>query len=63
MDDDMRTYLDAMENRLVIRLQEVQDAIVERLRACEASIATLTDAVRSGNATMDMIASLLGEDP
>ena len=61
MDDETRTHLEAMEARLMGRLNNAQEAIIERVRACEASIAALTEVARSGNTTMSLIATLVGD--
>lgn len=61
MDDDTRLHLEAMEGRLMARLNGAQEAIIERLRACETSIATLTEVARSTNTTMALIATMLGD--
>lgn len=44
---------------LMGRLNNAQEAIIERVRACETSIAALTEVARSGNTTMSLIATLL----
>lgn len=61
MDDDTRAYLEAMEARLMGRLNDAQEAIIERMRACEASIAALTEVARSTNTTMSVLANLMGD--
>ena len=59
MDDETRAFLEAMEARLMGRLNNAQEAIIERVRACESAIAALTEVARSGNTTMAVIANLL----
>ncbi len=61
MDDETRVYLEAMEARLMGRLNNAQEAIIERVRACETSIATLTEVARSGNTTMSLVGNLTDE--
>ena len=61
MDDETREYLVAMEARLMGRVNNAQEAIIERLRSCETSIATLTELARSGNTAMGLIASMLND--
>ena len=61
MDDDTRKHLEAMEGRLMGRLNNAQEAIIERVRACETSIAALTEVARSGNTTMSLIANLMSD--
>jgi hypothetical protein len=62
MDDDTRGYLEAMKARLMGRLNNAQEAIIERLRVLEASIAALSEVARSTNTTMSLIVSLLTND-
>lgn len=61
MDDETRRYLDAMEARLMGRLTNAQEAIIERARASETTIAALTEIARSINTTLDVVANLLGD--
>jgi hypothetical protein len=59
MDDETRQHLEAMEARLMSRITGAQEALIERLRSCEASLAALTEVVRSTNTTMALIANLM----
>lgn len=61
MNDATRAYLDAMEGRLMARMNDAQETIIERVRACETSIAALTEVARAGNTTMSVIANLMGD--
>jgi hypothetical protein len=61
MDKEIRAYLDAMEARLMARMNDAQEAIIERVRSCETSIAALTEVARSGNTTMGLIAGMMGD--
>ena len=61
MDDETRDCLAAMEARLMDRLNNAQEAIIERLRSCETSIAALAEVARSGNTTMGLVASMLSD--
>jgi hypothetical protein len=56
-DDELNRRFDAMMERL----NDAQEAIIERVRACEASIAALTEVARAGNTTMILIANLMGD--
>lgn len=61
MDDETRNHLEAMEDRLMGRLDNAQETIIERVRACENSISALAEVARAGNTTMNLIASLIGD--
>lgn len=53
--------IEAMEPRLLGRINNAQEAVIDRVRTCETSIAVLVELVRSGNTTMGMIANLLSD--
>jgi len=59
MNEEIRDYLEAMEARFMARVDNAQEAIIERVRSCETSIAALTEVARVGNATMSLIAGLV----
>jgi hypothetical protein len=57
MDNDTRLYLEA----LMTRLNDATEMIIERVRACETSIAALTEVARAGNTTMGVIAAMMSD--
>jgi hypothetical protein len=66
MDKEIRAHLDAIEARLMARMNDAQEVIIERVRSCETSIRAcetaihaLTEVARSGNTTMSMIAGMM----
>jgi hypothetical protein len=59
MDDATRAYLDAMEARLMIRMNDNQEALLERLRANETATSALTEVARATNNTLATITALL----
>jgi hypothetical protein len=81
MDKETRAHLEAMEARMAARFElmgrmnDAQEAIIERVRACETAINLLTERVhgcesavnaltelnRAGNTTMSLIVNLLGD--
>jgi len=59
MDDDTRAHLEAMEARLMGRITNAQEVLIERMRVNELAIAGLTELARSGNTLMATIAGLM----
>ena len=66
MDDETRNHLEAMEARLMGRITGAQEALIERIRTVEATVAGLTTAVsgltelaRSTNTLMGTLAGLM----
>jgi len=66
MDDDTRAHLEAMEARLMSRITNAQEVLIERVRTVEAAISglsaavgALTELARSGNVLMSTIAGLM----
>ena len=52
MDDELGTYLQTIEDRLIGRINDAEGQIIERLRATEAALTVLTEVVRSTNTLM-----------
>lgn len=61
MDDETRQHLEAMEARLMSRITNAQEVLIERMRLSETSIAGLFELARSGNIMMGTIASLMAD--
>ena len=59
MDDDTRAYLKAMEARLMARLNNNREQLLERLRLGETAVAGLVEVVRGTNTTLASITALL----
>ena len=59
MDPDLKAYLDAMEARLMARMNDNQEKLLERLRAADAAIAALTEVARGTNDTLASVTALL----
>jgi len=66
MDDATRQYLDAMEGRLMARITNAQEVLIERVRTVEAtvagvaaSVAALTEIARSTNTLIGTLAALM----
>jgi len=58
-DDELRALLEAMEGRLMSRITNAQEALIERLRATDATIAALTEVTRSTNTLVGTLAGLM----
>jgi hypothetical protein len=61
MEEEMRAYLDSMESRLMTRLKDSQERLLERLRGLETSITVLTEMARSTNVMLSTITALLSD--
>jgi hypothetical protein len=66
MDDATRAYLDAIEARLMARLNDNQEKLLERMRINETALASLansvgalTEVARGTNTTLATITTLL----
>lgn len=66
MDNETRTYLEAMEARLMGRMNDSQEKLLERMRVNEtalaaltASVTSLTEVARGTNNTLGAIVALL----
>jgi hypothetical protein len=66
MDEETRQHLEAMEARLMSRITGAQEALIERIRNVEATvagqttaIAGLTEIARSTNTLMGTLAGLM----
>jgi hypothetical protein len=61
MDDDLKAYLDAMESRLMARINDNNERVLERMRGLETSVAGLTEVARSTNTLMGVLAANLSD--
>ena len=59
MDDDTRVHLEAMEARLMIRMNDNQEKLLERMRISETAVSALTEVARGTNNTLAAITALL----
>jgi hypothetical protein len=59
MDDDTRTHLEAMEARLMARINDSQEKLLERMRINETAVAALTEVIHGTNNTLATITTLL----
>ena len=59
MDEETRVYLEAMEARLLGRMNDNQERVLERMRGLDTSVAALTELARSANTLMAAIANSL----
>ena len=59
MDKETRAYLEAMEARLMGRMDDSQERMLERLRGFDTSVAALTEMARGTNTLMAAIAASL----
>lgn len=59
MDEETRQHLEAMEARLMSRITGAQEALIERMRLNEMTIAGLIELTRSGNILIGTLAGLM----
>jgi len=59
MDDDTRVHLEAMESRLMTRMNDNQEKLLERMRISETAVSALTEVARGTNNTLAAITALL----
>jgi hypothetical protein len=55
MDDELRAYLEAMETRLMIRINDNQEGLIERMRQFEMTMSALMDLNRNTNNLLTLI--------
>lgn len=59
MDDATRALLEAMEARLMARMNDNQERLLERLRTNEVGVTALTEVARGTNNLLASITSML----
>jgi hypothetical protein len=59
MDDDTRAHLEAMEARLMTRMNDNQKKLLERMRINETAESALTEVARGTNNRLAAITALL----
>jgi hypothetical protein len=55
MDDETKAHLDAMEARLMGRINTLQEQMLDRFRGVDATLAAHTELMRSTNMLLNML--------